>query len=111
MAQLLHKIRIVGIALPVEPIDDQNVPPTRLQLAVMVWVSVVPTLMLANLFLGELLSTLQPALRTAVLATVAVPVVIYVVMPQLERLRVRIVNRGSNKQRKAMKPPAANTSA
>ncbi|WP_218918367.1 hypothetical protein [Pseudarthrobacter enclensis] len=67
--------------------------------------------MLANLFLGELLSTLQPALRTAVLATVAVPVVIYVVMPQLERLRVRIVNRGSNKQRKAMKPPAANTSA
>ncbi|KSU70065.1 hypothetical protein AS031_18335 [Pseudarthrobacter enclensis] len=99
------------MALPVEPIDDQNVPPTRLQLAVMVWVSVVPTLMLANLFLGELLSTLQPALRTAVLATVAVPVVIYVVMPQLERLRVRIVNRGSNKQRKAMKPPAANTSA
>jgi hypothetical protein len=34
---------------------------------------------------------LSPVLRTFVLATVAVPIVIYVLMPHLHRLRVRLL--------------------
>jgi antibiotic biosynthesis monooxygenase (ABM) superfamily enzyme len=68
-------------------------PPTKHQLAVMIWLAVFPTLTIINLALGDWLRTLSPVLRTFVLATVAVPIVIYGLMPQLHRLRVRIVTR------------------
>jgi antibiotic biosynthesis monooxygenase (ABM) superfamily enzyme len=68
-------------------------PPTKHQLAVMIWLAVFPTLTVINLALGDWLSTLSPVLRTFVLATVAVPIVIYGLMPQLHRLRVRLVTR------------------
>jgi len=66
-------------------------PPTKHQLAVMIWVAVFPTLTVLNLALGDWLHTLNPIMRTFVLATVAVPIVIYGLMPQLHRLRVRIL--------------------
>ncbi len=66
-------------------------PPTKHQLAVMIWVAVFPTLTVLNLALGDRLSSLTPVLRTFVLATVAVPIVIYGLMPQLHRLRERIL--------------------
>ena len=68
-------------------------PPTKHQLAVMIWLAVFPTLTLINLALGDWLKTLSPVLRTLVLATIAVPIVIYGLMPQLHRLRVRLVTR------------------
>ncbi|MEU9188594.1 hypothetical protein AB0D14_29475 [Streptomyces sp. NPDC048484] len=68
-------------------------PPTKHQLALMIWLAVFPTLTVLNLALGERLSTLAPVLRTFVLATIAVPIVIYGLMPQLHRLRVRILTR------------------
>jgi antibiotic biosynthesis monooxygenase (ABM) superfamily enzyme len=68
-------------------------PPTKHQLAVMIWLAVFPTLTVINLALGSWLKTLSPVLRTFVLATVAVPIVIYGVMPQLHRLRARLVTR------------------
>jgi antibiotic biosynthesis monooxygenase (ABM) superfamily enzyme len=68
-------------------------PPTKHQLALMIWVAVFPTLTLLNLALGEWLSTLAPVLRTFVLATAAVPIVIYGLMPQLYRLRLRLLGR------------------
>ena len=40
-----------------------------------------------NLAAGDRLKTLSPILRTLVLATVAVPIVIYGLMPHLHRLR------------------------
>jgi len=67
--------------------------PTKHQLALMIWLAVFPTLTIINLALGDWLSTLSPVLRTFVLATVAVPIVIYGLMPQLHRLRVRLLTR------------------
>ena len=66
-------------------------PPTKHQLALMIWVAVFPTLTVLNLALGGWLSTLPPVLRIFVLATLAVPIVIYGLMPHLHKLRVRIL--------------------
>ena len=68
-------------------------PPTKHQLALMIWLSVFPTLTVLNLALGDWLSTLSPVLRPFVLATIAVPVVIYGLMPQLHKIRARLVLR------------------
>lgn len=80
-------------------IDDRPAPtvgpPTRHQLAVMIWIAVFPTLTAINLLLGDWLGLLDPVLRTFVLATVAVPIVIYGLMPQLHRLRVRLLSGGT----------------
>lgn len=66
-------------------------PPTKHQLALMIWLAVFPTLTLLNLGLGDWLRTLTPVVRTFVLATIAVPIVIYGLMPQLHRLRRRLL--------------------
>jgi antibiotic biosynthesis monooxygenase (ABM) superfamily enzyme len=66
-------------------------PPTKHQLAFMIWLCVFPTLTGINLLFGDQLGTMSPVLRTFVLATVAVPIVIYVLMPHLHRLRVRLM--------------------
>jgi antibiotic biosynthesis monooxygenase (ABM) superfamily enzyme len=54
---------------------------------------VFPTLTVINLPFGSWLGTLTPVLRTFVLATVAVPIVIYGLMPHLHRLRRRLIMR------------------
>ena len=68
-------------------------PPTRHQLALMIWLAVFPTLTVLNLALGDWLGTLTPVVRTFVLATIAVPIVIYGLMPQLHRLRRCLLSR------------------
>lgn len=68
-------------------------PPTQHQLALMIWVAVFPTLTVLNLTLGPWLRDLNSVLRTFVLATVAVPIVIYGLMPRLHRVRVRLLSR------------------
>lgn len=68
-------------------------PTTKHQLALMIWVAVFPTLAVLNLTLGPLLRDLSVIVRTFVLASVAVPIVIYVLMPRLHRLRGRILSR------------------
>jgi len=68
-------------------------PPSKHQLAVMIWLAVFPTLTVLNLALGGWLGTLSPVVRTFVLATIAVPIVIYGLMPQLHRLRHRLLAR------------------
>jgi antibiotic biosynthesis monooxygenase (ABM) superfamily enzyme len=57
----------------------------------MIWLAVFPTLTVLNLALGDWLKTLPPLLRTFVLATVAVPIVIYGLMPYLHRARGRLL--------------------
>jgi antibiotic biosynthesis monooxygenase (ABM) superfamily enzyme len=57
----------------------------------MIWVAVFPTLTALNLLLGAWIGGLGPVLRTFVLATVAVPIVIYGLMPVLHRLRGRLL--------------------
>jgi antibiotic biosynthesis monooxygenase (ABM) superfamily enzyme len=57
----------------------------------MIWLSVFPTLTVINLALGDWLKTLSPVVRTFVLATIAVPIVIYGLMPYMHRLRGRLM--------------------
>jgi len=57
----------------------------------MIWVAVVPTLTVLNLVLGDALAGLPRVLRTFVLATIAVPIVIYGLMPRLHRVRARVI--------------------
>ncbi|HEU5037511.1 MAG TPA: hypothetical protein VFT70_10930 [Nocardioides sp.] len=68
-------------------------PPTKHQLALMIWIAVFPTLTLINLTIGPSLKDTNTILRTFVLATVAVPIVIYGIMPRLHRMRVRLLSR------------------
>ena len=68
-------------------------PPSKHQLALMIWLAVFPTLTILNLALGDWLRPMSPVLRTFVLATIAVPVVIYGLMPQLHRVRGRLLTR------------------
>ncbi|GAA1753683.1 hypothetical protein [Kocuria aegyptia] len=66
-------------------------PPNRHHLALMIWLAVFPTLTILNLVLGPWLEPLPTVLRTLVLTTVAVPIVIYGLMPHLHRIRTRIL--------------------
>ncbi|MEO6143173.1 MAG: hypothetical protein ABIP19_04265 [Dermatophilaceae bacterium] len=59
----------------------------------MIWLAVFPTVTIINLALGDWLKTLSPVLRTFVLAIVAVPMVIYGLMPRLHRIRARLLTR------------------
>jgi antibiotic biosynthesis monooxygenase (ABM) superfamily enzyme len=68
-------------------------PPSKHQLALMIWLAVFPTLTVLNLALGDWLGTLTAVVRTFVLATIAVPIVIYGLMPQLHRLRGQLLTR------------------
>lgn len=74
-------------------------PPTKHQLALMIWVAVFPTLTVLNLVLGHMLQDLHPVVRTFVLATTAVPIVIYGLMPQLHKIRVHLLSRPSSAAR------------
>jgi len=66
-------------------------PPSRHQLALMIWLCVCPTLTAINLVCGDWLRPMSPVLRTFVLATIAVPIVIYGLMPYLHNLRIRLL--------------------
>jgi len=69
--------------------------PSKHQLALMIWLAVLPTLTVLNLALGGWLATLTRVVRTFVLATIAVPIVIYGLMPQLHKARARLLARAT----------------
>ncbi len=77
------------------PAPAMSGPPTKHRLALMIWLAVFPTLTILNLVLGDWLGTLTPVVRTFVLATIAVPIVIYGLMPQLHKFRVRQLTRSA----------------
>lgn len=68
-------------------------PPTKHQLALMIWLAVFPTLTALNLLLATALDDVPIVLRTLVLATIAVPIVIYGLMPHLHRGRRALIMR------------------
>jgi antibiotic biosynthesis monooxygenase (ABM) superfamily enzyme len=74
-----------------EPQPASIPPPSKHHLGVMIWLSVFPTLTVINLALGDWLKTLSPVMRTFVLATIAVPIVMYGLMPHMHRLRARLL--------------------
>ena len=83
-----------GAPMSNRPLESQPVsipPPSKHHLSVMIWLSVFPTLTVINLALGDWLKTLSPVLRTFVLATIAVPIVIYGLMPSMHRARTRLL--------------------
>jgi antibiotic biosynthesis monooxygenase (ABM) superfamily enzyme len=59
----------------------------------MIWLCVFPTLTALNVTLDDRLEAMSPVVRTFVLATLAVPIVIYGLMPHLHRARGRLVAR------------------
>jgi antibiotic biosynthesis monooxygenase (ABM) superfamily enzyme len=61
----------------------------------MIWIAVFPTLSVLNLALSGALKDLPVVVRTFVLATAAVPIVIYGLMPRLHRARAAIIVRRS----------------
>jgi antibiotic biosynthesis monooxygenase (ABM) superfamily enzyme len=66
-------------------------PPSKHQLALMIWLAVVPTLTVLNQLLSGSLKGLPIIPRTFILVTIAVPIVIYGLMPHLHRLRARLI--------------------
>lgn len=58
-----------------------------------VWLCVVPTLTTINVALAGQLASMSTVLRTFVLPTVAVPIVIYGLMPHLHRARAHLLMR------------------
>ena len=68
-------------------------PPNKHQLALMIWLAVFPTLIVLQLLLRELLAEAPMVLRTLVLATLAVPIVVYGLMPPMQRLRAYLLSR------------------
>ena len=68
-------------------------PPSKHQLALMIWLAVLPTLIVLNLALSSLLTGTPVVLRTVIVATIAVPIVMYGLMPRLHRLRARLLAR------------------
>jgi antibiotic biosynthesis monooxygenase (ABM) superfamily enzyme len=79
---------------PTENLPVRVPPPNKHQLALMIWLCVFPTLTAINIAFGDELRTMSPVLRTFVLATIAVPIVIYGLMPYLHRLRGRMLANG-----------------
>jgi antibiotic biosynthesis monooxygenase (ABM) superfamily enzyme len=61
----------------------------------MIWLAVFPTLIILNLAFGGWLRTLSPVLGTFILATIAVPIVLYGLIPDLRRPGARLVTRGA----------------
>ncbi len=68
-------------------------PASKHQLALMIWLCVFPTLTVLNVTFDGWLATMAPVVRTFVLATIAVPIVIYGLMPHLHRARGRLLSR------------------
>ncbi len=81
---------------PTETHRPQIAPPSKHQLALMIWLCVFPTLTAINLAFSDWLRPMSPVERTFVLATIAVPIVIYGLMPHLHRLRARLLNARSS---------------
>ncbi len=66
-------------------------PPSKQELALMILTAVVPTFPVVKLALHRSHSGLPVVVRTLVLATIAVPFVVDVLMPQLHRVRARLL--------------------
>jgi antibiotic biosynthesis monooxygenase (ABM) superfamily enzyme len=71
-------------------------PPSKHQLALMIWLAVLPTLVVLNLTVGASLKDQPVVVRTVIVATLAVPIVIYGLMPHLHRARARLFGRAGS---------------
>lgn len=72
--------------------------PSTHQQAVLVWTAVLPTLTTLQLVLGRALAHLPEILRPVVVATLAVPIVVYVLVPRLQRVAGRLARGAASGQ-------------
>jgi antibiotic biosynthesis monooxygenase (ABM) superfamily enzyme len=68
-------------------------PPSRLELAVMIWLAVFPSLTVLNLVFGPLLDQVPSVVRTLIVTTVLVPIVVFLLLPLLQRARAALLRR------------------
>ncbi|MFD3580439.1 hypothetical protein [Streptomyces sp. NPDC058644] len=68
-------------------------PPPKHHMALMIWMSVFPTLTVLELLLHTWLARLPMVLQTLVLSALVVPAVVYVLMPRLHRVRGKLLAR------------------
>lgn len=66
-------------------------PVPRMQQALMIWLGVFPTLALLDLVLGGVLDPLPSLVKTLVLTGLTVPIVVYLVLPRIQRARAALV--------------------
>lgn len=78
---------MTGPSAPETPVAPR--PPSQHTLAIMIWIAVTPTLLAINLLLGPLMAGIPVVPRTVITVTIAVPIVIYGIMPLLHKLRRR----------------------
>jgi mannose-6-phosphate isomerase-like protein (cupin superfamily) len=67
-------------------------PVSRHRLAITVWIAVVPTLIVLQPMLAGPLEAAPQPVRTVVVTTIAVPIVVYVLMPPLLRVTAHLIN-------------------
>jgi antibiotic biosynthesis monooxygenase (ABM) superfamily enzyme len=58
----------------------------------MIWTAVVPTLVVLQLLFGSLIDHFPMVVRTVILVTIAVPIVVYVLLPKLQALRKWLIH-------------------
>ncbi|MFE4862608.1 hypothetical protein [Streptomyces sp. NPDC056670] len=72
-------------------------PPPKHHMALMIWMSVFPTLTMLELLLHTWLEDLPMVLQTLILSALVVPTVVYALMPRLHRARARLLARRTPK--------------
>ncbi|MFI0976022.1 hypothetical protein ACH4SP_03225 [Streptomyces sp. NPDC021093] len=73
----------------------QSAPPPRHHMALMIWLSVFPTLTVLELLFHSWLEKLPMVVQTLLLSAAVVLTVVYVLMPRLQAIRGRIMARGA----------------
>jgi hypothetical protein len=60
-------------------------PPAKWKTAVLIWLAIYPSINLLFFFMGDFLATLHPLLRTLVLTGILVPLMVFVLLPFLQK--------------------------
>ena len=61
--------------------------PKKWKMAVLIWIAIYPTITLFFAFLGEYLVQINPLpLRTLVITVIVVPLMVFLIMPLLQKL-------------------------
>jgi antibiotic biosynthesis monooxygenase (ABM) superfamily enzyme len=66
-------------------------------MALMIWLSVFPTLTVLELVFHSWLEKLPMIVQTLLLSAVVVPTVVWVLMPRLHKVRGRLLNRAATR--------------
>jgi len=60
-------------------------PPAKWKTAVLIWLAIYPSINFLFFFMGDFLESLPPLLRTLVLTGILVPLMVFVLLPFLQK--------------------------